>query len=69
MIYRHNFNGDSDTFAYDVRRAAQSLMYIPEDRVISTLGRSMPVDHAFLIVKAAHIFLADALKDMSQGEA
>ena len=69
MIYRHNFNGDSDTFAYDVRRAAQLLMYIPEDRVISTLGRSMPVDHAFLIVKAAYIFLADALKNMSQGEA
>jgi len=31
------------------------MTHIPEDRVINTLGRSMPVDHAFLIVKAAHI--------------
>ena len=64
-----SYNAEGDTFAYDVRRAAQLLMYMPEANVIRTLGRSMPIEHAFLITKAAYIFLADALKNMSQGEA
>lgn len=68
-MYRHSFNTDSDTFAYDVRRAAQLLLYVPEATVIRTLGRSMPAENAFLITRAAHIFLADALANASEGQA
>lgn len=50
-----------DTFASDVRRAAQMLVYIPEGDVVATLSRSMPADMAFLITKAAYILLADEL--------
>lgn len=68
-MYRHSLNDDFDTFAYDVKRAAQLLLYIPETNVIYTLGRSMPLDTAFLITRAARIFLADELARVSRGRA
>lgn len=61
--------GITDTFARDVRRAAQLLLYVPEWKVVATLGRSMPLDNAFLITKAARILLNDELARVSQGQA
>jgi hypothetical protein len=58
-----------DTFAHDVRRAAQLLLYIPEQKVVSTLGRSMPVEDAYLVTRAAYVYLTYFLENASQGEA